>query len=197
MIEKKGKGIMNIFEHCPILENEKYQVRLIEPKDAVDLWKVYGDKLVLPFFNSDNCHGSNFYCSNLIDMENTIKYWLIEYHEYKGFVRFSILDKQENQVIGTIEMFKREAKDFFTNCGLLRLDLRRDYENQNCIEQILGLITVPFFTWFNCDKIATKAPIFAVERIEALKKAGYLKSEEILIGHDGKQYYDYWIIYKA
>ncbi len=123
------------------------------------------------------------------------KYWLIEYHEYKGFVRFSIVDKQQNKVIGTIEMFKRIATDFYTDCGLLRLDLKRDYENQESVEQILSIVSMPFFSWFECDKIATKAPGYAVERIEALKKVGYEKKrEEPLIGHDGKQYYDYWLI---
>lgn len=185
---------MNIYEHCPTLENDTFLIRLIEQKDSVDLIEVYGDKLVLPFFNSDNCHGSNFYCSNMTDMENTIKYWLIEYHEYKGFVRFSIVDKQQNKVIGTIEMFKRIANDFYTDCGLLRLDLKRDYENQESMEQILSIVSTPFFSWFECDKIATKAPGYAVERIEALKKVGYEKREEPLIGHDGKQYYDYWLI---
>lgn len=40
--------------------------------------------------------------------------------------------------------------------------------------------------------IATKAPVYAVERIEALQKAGFSLSEEPLVG-EHRQYYDYWI----
>lgn len=64
---------MDIYEKCPQLENENLFIRLIESEDAQDLLEVYGDKFALPFFNSDNCHGSSFYCRNMEDMENTIK----------------------------------------------------------------------------------------------------------------------------
>lgn len=46
--------------------------------------------------------------------------------------------------------------------------------------------------------IATKAPLYDVERIEELKKMGFIKSEEPLIGHQqNKPYFDYWIIQKV
>lgn len=185
---------MNIYEKCPVLENEQLLVRLIEPEDAQDLLSVYNDKFALPFFNSDNCHGSNFYCRNLEDMKNTIKYWLIEYHENRCFVRFSIVDKRQGKAIGTIEMFNRKAEDFYNNCGILRLDLGSDYEKSDLIYDILSLVTAPFYEWFECPMIATKASVYAIDRIEALKKVGYAKSEEPLVGHDKTAYYDYWVI---
>lgn len=187
---------MNIYEKCPQLENENLLIRLIEPGDAQDLMEVYGDKFALPFFNSDNCHGSNFYCRNMEDMENTIKYWLIEYHENQCFVRFSILDRKQDKVIGTIEMFHRKADDFYNDCGILRLDLARDCETPERIYDILSLITAPFHDWFACQRIATKAPVYAVDRIDALQKAGYVKSAEPLLGHDKTAYYDYWVTEK-
>ena len=55
---------MNIYENCPVLENEKFILRLTEQKDCDDLLKVYSDKNALPFFNSDNCDGDNFYYEN-------------------------------------------------------------------------------------------------------------------------------------
>ena len=72
---------MNIYDSCPELSDDAYRIRLIEPRDAEDLLAVYSDKLALPFFNSDNCHGANFYCRTLHDVQESIKYWLIEYHE--------------------------------------------------------------------------------------------------------------------
>lgn len=188
---------MNVYEKCPILENDNLIIRLIEKNDAEDLMSVYNDKFVLPFLNSDNCHGSNFYCATKEDMENTIKYWLIEYHENRGFVRFSVVDKKAGTVIGTIEMFQRKSEDFYNDCGILRLDLARDYESSEWIGDILSLITEPFYDWFGCSVIATKAAVYAIERIEALKKNGFIKSEEPLIGHQRNTlYYDYWIIQK-
>ena len=92
-------------------------------------------------------------------------------------------------------MFKREAKDFYDGYGLLRLDVRSDCEKTEVLYGILSLITEPFYQWFDCSSIATKAPVYAIERIEALKKSGFTKSEEPLIGHiKNIAYYDYWVI---
>lgn len=184
--------MLSVYKNCPILENENFLLRLIEEKDADDLLTVYSDKSALPFFNSDNCHGSNFYITNKNDMINTIKYWLIEYSE-GGFVRFTIIDKMKNQAIGTIELFNRKANDFFNNCGLLRLDLHPNYENSDIIADILTIIVEPAYELFECSMIATKAPIYAVDRIEALKKSQFTPTEEHLVGsYGGKEYYDYW-----
>ncbi|MCM1037987.1 MAG: N-acetyltransferase [Ruminococcus sp.] len=185
---------MDIYENCPVLENDNLLIRLIESGDADDLLAVYGDKYALPFFNSDNCNGSNFYCASRIDVENTIKFWLIEYHENKSFVRLSIVGKKAGKAVGTIEMFRREAKDYYHDCALMRIDLRSDCEKTHLLYSVLSLVTEPFFDWFACSMIATKAPVYAVERIEALKKAGFRKSEEPLMGtQDGRAYYDYWV----
>lgn len=46
---------MSIYESCPVLENEKFMLRLFQEEDCDDLLKVYSDKNALPFFNSDNC----------------------------------------------------------------------------------------------------------------------------------------------
>lgn len=184
-----------VYDNCPVFENENFKLRLIEENDATDLLSVYSDKFALPFFNSDNCNGSNFYCATGEDMENTIKYWLIEY-QGRGFVRFSIVDKNAGKAIGTIELFNRKADDYFNNCGLLRLDVRSDYEKSDILSEILFLITAPTYELFDCSMIATKAPIYAVERIDALRKLGYEKSEEKVVGHDGTVYGDYWCVFK-
>lgn len=183
---------MDIYEKCPVLENDDFIVRLIEENDADDLFRVYSDKFALPFFNSDNCNGSNFYCEKREYVKESIKYWLLEYHENKGFVRFTIVDKKEGKAIGTIEMFRRESKDYYNNFGMLRLDVRSDHENTKTLYQILSLIVDPFYDWFGCANITTKAAIYAIDRIEALKKMNFVKSSEPLIGGD-MRFNDYWI----
>ena len=189
---------MDVYENCPVLENDNLIIRLIEQNDTDDLMAVYGDKFALPFFNSDNCNGSNFYCASREDVENTIKFWLIEYHENKGFVRFSVVDKKAGKVIGTIEMFRRESEDYYNDCGILRLDVRSDCEKEELLYDIFSLITEPFYDWFGCSMIATKAPVYAIDRIGALKRAGFRKSAEPLIGSQSTvAYYDYWVIQKT
>ena len=56
---------MNIYENCPILQNNKFILRPVDDRDLSDLFKVYSDKKAVPFFNSDNCHGDDFYYATL------------------------------------------------------------------------------------------------------------------------------------
>lgn len=185
----------DVYEKCPVLENDKYLFRLVELEDAEDLLKVYSDEKAVLYFNSDNCKGDDFFYKTLKRMQEAIKYWLWEY-ERKGFVRWSIIDKQSQEAIGTIELFTRNSKDYFNSCGLLRLDLRSDYENKNSIAEMLSIIISTTFELFHCDKIATKAAPVASERIHALKDMGFFASEEKLVGHDGTIYDNYWVYLK-
>ena len=183
---------MDIYEKCPVLENDSFIVRLLEEKDVDEFLSVSSDKHALPYFNSDNCNGDNFYCSKREYMQSAIKYWLIEYYENRSFVRFSIVHKKDDKVIGTIEMFRRESEDYYNDCGMLRLDVRSDYENTQSLYEILSLIVVPFYDWFGCSNITTKAAVYAIDRIEALKKMDFIKSPEPLVGKN-MIYGDYWI----
>ena len=186
----------NVYEKCPSLENERFLLRFVEEKDANDLLEVYSDKNALAFFNSDNCGGENFYYTTEEQMVDAIGYWHFEY-ERKGFVRFSIIDKMKEKVIGTIELFNRTATDYFNNCGILRFDVGSAYEKQEILYDILSVILKPAYELFDCEMLATKAALYAVERIEALKRADFEKTEECLVGHDGRMYWDYWILQKA
>lgn len=186
---------MNIYKDCPVLENEKYLLRLVEKGDAADLLKVYSDEKAVPLFNSDNCHGDDFHYTTLERMEQALDFWLTAYQN-GWFVRYCIVDKETNAAIGTIEEFRRDENDYFTNCGLLRLDLASSHEKAAEIGSILSLIAVPSFELFGCDKVATKAIATATERINALQEMGFEKSAEPLVGHDGTKYYDYYVLKK-
>ena len=114
-------------------------------------------------------------------------------YQNRYYARWAIIDKNANCAIGTIELFNRRAKDYFNNCGLLRLDLRSDYEKQDTIEDILGIIIPETRDMFACEMIATKAVSIAQERIQALEHMGFCLSEEALIGHDGTKYNSYYV----
>ena len=182
---------IDVYEQIPVMESEKFLLREIEGGDAEDLLKVYSDKDAVPLFNSDNCV-NGFYYTSIEEMKDTIEFWKREYQS-RYYVRWAIIDKNANCAIGTIELFNRKAKDYFNNCGLLRLDLRSDYEKQDIIEDILGLIIPETRDMFACEMIATKAISIAKERIKALEHKGFCLSEESVIGHDGTKYNSYYV----
>lgn len=184
----------DVYEVCPQFENEKYLLRFLSEKDCLDLLKVYSDKKAISLCNSDSCSG-DFYFTTMELMKSVIEAWQGEY-ERKGFVRWSIIDKCKDEAIGTIELFHRNAEDYFTECGLLRLDLRSDYENTSEIESILSLIVPPTFEMFKCDKVATKAIPEARERRAALLKMNFVSSSEKLVGQDGIKYDYYFVLNK-
>ena len=182
---------IDVYEQIPVMESEKFLLREIKDEDAKDLLKVYSDVNSVPIFNSDNCMG-DFYITTMQDINRMIDFWRLEYQN-RYYVRWAIIDKKANCAIGSIELFNRKAKDYFNNCGLLRLDLRSDYENQDMIEDILKIIIPKTKEMFACEIIATKAVSIAKERIIALEKMDFRLSEEVLVGHDGTKYDSYYV----
>ncbi len=186
----------DVYEKCPVLENKNYLLRFVSEKDISDLLEVYSDKNALPFFNSDNCNGNNFYYPTKEKMSEAVKFWEFSYQK-RYFVRFTVIDKSVNKAVGTVELFRRDSDDDFNGNGVLRLDVKSDYEQENILSEILTVIVPSAFEMFDCYEIITKVPCYAVERIRAVKKFGFIKSENLMIGtHDGYAYKDYWIVQK-
>ena len=183
---------IDVYEEIPVMENHKFLLRGIEDTDAEDLLKVYSDKAAVPIFNSDNCV-NDFYYVSIEEINNTIAFWKREYKN-RYYVRWAIIDKRAACAIGTIELFNRKAEDYFNNCGLLRLDLRSEYEKQDIIEEILDIIIPETKNMFACEKIATKAISIAKERIRALEHMGFCLSEEAVMGRDGTKYDSYYVL---
>lgn len=185
---------MNVYEQCPQLSSDRFLLRQTGFEDCDDLLAVYSDKAAVPIFNSDNCTG-DFYITTEKDMRNMIDFWLREY-ALGYYVRWSIIDRRTDHAVGTIELFNRKAEDFFNNVGLLRLDLRSDYENEEDIVCILNIILPRTCELFGCGAIATKAPSCAQSRIAVLESMGFHYREEQLYGHDGRAYGDYYLLEK-
>lgn len=183
---------MNVYKKFPLMENENFILRKTVKEDAAGLLKVYSDEKSVPLFNSDNCHGDDFHYTTIERMNQAIDFWEMSYS--KGyFVRWTIVNKTENEIIGSAELFHRDAGDHFTNCGLLRLDLRSDFEKAQTIESIVSVLLKDSYEFFGCDKIAIKAVPSAEERRKALVKTGFNPTDEKLIGHDGTEYGDYFV----
>lgn len=186
----------NVYEKCPKFENEQFLLRFVEEADAQDLLEVYSDKNALPFFNSDNCHGDNFYYPTEERMLEAIRFWIDSYLN-GWFVRLAIIDKSIGKAIGTVELFHRDSDDAFNGSGVLRLDVRSDYERKEILFSILSLIIEPSYELFDCKEIITKVPIYAVERISAVQEFGFTKSIHLMVGtNDRYGYNGYWTIHK-
>lgn len=186
---------MDIYEHVPVIEDARWQVRFIQDGDAKALFAVYHDLHALPFFNSDHCHGDNFYWETEEIAVQAIAAWKHEYAK-RGFVRLSIVDQATQQVIGTFEIFRRISEnDRYTDCGLLRMDLRSDYEKTEVIATLLSLMLPHFQRWFSCTVIATKSRNYAIARNRALTALGFSRSDAPLRTPQ-RDYYDYWVYTK-
>ena len=180
------------YQDFPVFEDNNYMLRALKKDDAADLLRVYSDTAAVPFFNSDNCNGDDFFYDTMERVEQALNFWQFSY-DNRYFVRWAVVDKWSNTVIGTIELFHRDSEDAFDNCGLLRLDLRSDFERTPIIADILQLIMKETYELFYCDKIVTKAIESATERRKALGLLGFTESDEMLSGHDGTQYGSYFI----
>lgn len=179
----------NIYKHAVQFENQCFLLRFVSKEDADDLLTVYSDKNALPFFNSDNCHGDNFYYPTRERMVQAIDFWIFSY-ENGWFVRWSIVDKTIGKAVGTVELFTRSSDDGLSG-AVLRLDLRSDYENRGIIESLLTLL-LPRIPEYFTSPVITKASIYAVERIAALQALGFVSSGHLLVGEDGYAYNGYW-----
>ena len=182
----------DVYKDFPIFEDNNYMLRSIVKGDAADLLKVYSDKAAVPIFNSDNCNGDDFFYDTMERMVQALDFWQFSY-DNRYFVRWAVVDKWSNTVIGTIELFHRDSEDDFDNCGLLRLDLRSDFERTPIIADILQLIIKETYELFYCDKIVTKAIASATERRKSLVMLGFTEADAMLCGHDGTQYGSYFV----
>lgn len=170
---------MSVYENCPNFESARFQLRLVELSDAWDLLECYSDKNAVKLFNSDNCT-SNFYFTNIKDMEDSIKFWLSAYKD-RAFIRFSIIDFFTGKAIGTIEIFNKTVEN--KNSGILRLDLKSEYEKDSYINDLMHLINTEIKDSFSLESIITKAVPTANERLKVLKEHDFSETNAIPYGH--------------
>lgn len=185
---------MDIYRSCPQLKNEIFCLRKTELEDARELLRIYEDEKAVPFFNSDNYRGEDLYYTTLEEMQEAIRFWQVAYAN-RSFVRWSIQDRKTEELVGTFETFYRESDDYYNGCGVIRLDLRSDYETKEYISSLMQLMLPNMYEYFDCRHCVTKAVPQEDARILALEECGFKSSDEPLIGNDDqKAYHDYWII---
>lgn len=160
------------YTECPVFETKSFILRLIHPDDAEDLLKCYSDIKTNELFNSDFC-SSKFHFQTLDNMSECIVSWLKAYKD-EEYIRFSILEKTCNRVVGTVEIFGMVGK-YKTPDGILRLDICSEYEKYQILKELFELCITEFFPLFKVKRIITKAIPIAEERIKALSELGFSK----------------------
>lgn len=178
----------DIYEECPVFKNEVITLRKTSKEDTIELLKCYSDQQSVPLFNSDNCHGDDFYYITPERMEQAIDFWDMSYNS-RYFVRMTIIHNNTNEKIGTIEMFNRGQMENYGFHGVLRIDLQSQYEKKDIILAILHLANQHFYEDFSVDCIITKAIPIAKERVDALLSEMYCKIDEFPTEH-------YYVRYK-
>ncbi len=173
-----------LYKNFPSIDDLHYTLRYTCDEDCADLLKVYSDEKAVPLFNSDNCNGDDFHYTTMERMKQALDFWQFSY-ENRYFVRWTILDKTMDEAIGTVELCGESKR------GILRLDIRSDYEKKDVILDLLWLCDV-LFDYYN--RIVTKAVPKASERIAALDEFGFKPYSEKMIGHDGTEYGDYYVL---
>lgn len=162
----------DIYQECPVYRKKIITLRQTSMEDAEELLKCYSDEKAVPFFNSDNCHGDDFYYTSIERMRKAVDFWDFSYKN-KYFVRWTVIINDTNEKVGTIEMFHRLAEDEYNHYGVLRIDLQSNYEIQQVIDEILEIADENFFKAFDVKAILTKAVPDAKERIKSLIRNRY------------------------
>lgn len=179
----------SVYANQPLLVNSDILLRPLHISDAAELLKCYSDPQAVLFMNADNCNGDTFFYSTQERMAKAIQFWLDSY-DNQYFVRWAIV-KGFEEVVGTVEMFKRDANDDFKDFGVLRIDLQAADESEAVLNEVLELVNEHFFDLFGVTKIVTKAIPAAKERIRALEKNGFITLLGKFVKHD-----HYYIINK-
>ncbi len=141
-------------------ETEHFLLRQVREEDAPALMACYADPAAVARMNADNCL-RGFLCRTEEDLRAYIAIWQSE-----DYARPAVIDKATGQVIGTLEIFGGET-------GVLRVDLRSDYETPEALRELYTLAMEKFPADFPMGAMVTKAPIEAPARRAVLAELGF------------------------
>jgi hypothetical protein len=185
IIDLLKNGKPDPYVRCPEYESEHFRLRLVSMDDAEDLFLCYSDSEAQNIFNSDNCT-SDFKFSTLEHMKSYMEGWLDAYKN-RHFIRYSVIDKKINRAVGTIEIFGGQRGGERSDFGVLRIDVKSEYENDESLSELLK-ISDSFFYDVSTEMFITKAIPEAAHRINALIKNGYVST---ITGDGGKREHYY------
>ncbi len=138
-------------------ETERFLLRQVEEADAPALLKCYADPAAVARMNEDNCM-RGFLCETEEALRAYIRIWQSE-----DYARPAVIDKATGEPVGTLEIFGGEI-------GVLRVDLRADYETPETLRELYTLAMEWFPKDFPMGAMVTKASVKAPHRRAVLKE---------------------------
>ena len=141
-------------------ESENFLLRQVKKEDAPQLLRCYSDTAAVALMNDDNCR-RGFLCNTLEDMESYIDIW-----QGENYARPAVIDKRTGEAVGTLEIFGGET-------GVLRVDLRTDYERPEVLRELYALAVERFPKDFPMGAVVTKAVPEASARRAVLAELGF------------------------
>ena len=182
---------MDIYTQCPRYENELLFLRQTRVEDALQLAKIYADKESRKLFNMDNFAQPCFFETEE-EMRREICFYNASY-QARDFVRWSVFLKENKELIASVECFARESDGVFPRAGILRMDIKSEWEMESILVSIMELMILHAYEDFHVDLIATKVVPDAQLRQSVLQKMGFLFSEQQPMDHQGNRLKDYMI----
>lgn len=182
---------MNPFIDCPVYETEHFIIRKLKREDAEALFSCYSDSDAARFFNGDCC-GDDFYYTDLEKFKECVEFWL-ERYEVQDFVRWSILVKETDYLIGTIEICPslKYAVDG-KRMGILRIDLKSDYERQEVLNELMSILIEHVYDDFQVSSLLMKIQKDAEERQNLIETYQFVTAKD----ECNISFVDYYIRYK-
>lgn len=168
---------IKVFEKCPEYQSEHFYIRQMKMTDADELFQCYSNPKAAKYFNGDCC-SDDFYYTDYSKFQMCMEYWEERYRA-KDFVRFTILNREKEEAIGMIEIcpsYKYSADGFCM--GILRMDLRPEYEIEEAVQELLNLILENVYSDFGVKSVIIKAQEYAHVRRKALKKLHFVSAKE-------------------
>lgn len=182
------------FDVCPEYETDHFVIKKVMLEDAPALLDVYSDSQTRLHMNNDNC-GGEWQCDSIDVIEEGIRSW-DQAFDQRNYIRWSIHLKESNKTIGTIELapVPGELRFFDGACstGILRIDLKSDYETEAIFTEIYKMTNNDMIEVFGIEKIVTKGLDDDHNRLTGLSNSKYhrLADYEIL------PFSNYYISYK-
>lgn len=182
---------MNPFVECPVYETERFLIRKLEEKDTEELFACYSNPEAAKFFNGDCC-GDDFFYTDMEKFKTCVAYWISRY-EAQDFVRWTIQDKEKQCLIGTIEVCPslKYAVDGKV-MGILRIDLRSEYEKQDILEELMDVLLKHIYEDFQVASVLMKIQKGAKERQKFIQKYHFVSAKD----ECNISFSDYYVSYK-
>lgn len=182
--EKWVARIKSPFIYCPRLKNNRIRIRQLRLDDADKLLSCYQQQGKAPTYFNLDFSNETIPCQNKEQVKNLLKFYLSQSKSKKS-VYWTVIDLFNNNSIGVISITPLEKNEDYKNVGLLRMDIKSEYETKEIISAILNM-TEQLYELFDLNTIISKAWLTSRHRINAMLENGFKESfDRYLIKKDG------------